>query len=170
MHVVQAEHYLADDVCGLALGEAVEFGQSVEQLTALDNLRNDVVIVIIFNEVHNPNDIGMRFFTENLQLILQQFNIDVLLLNRGLMHDLDGEGLLTVLVHAQLDGSEGALAQGFAEEVPIINILQLFELFEITHVQRFLAILRLPIKSTFLARGVRIIPISTAISIHLLMI
>lgn len=52
-----------------------------------------------------------------------------MLLDCSLGHDLDGERLSTVLVHAQSDQAEGALAEGLAEHVSSFDILKLFERF-----------------------------------------
>ena len=42
----------------------------------------------------------MRLLSKNLQLILQQFDVDMLLLDGSLVHDFDGERLLTIFMHA----------------------------------------------------------------------
>ena len=94
----------------------------------------------------------------------------MLLFYSGFVHYFNGKSLLTILMHTQFDSSKCTLAEGFAKEVTIVNILQFFKFFEIAHVQWLFAILFLPIQVSFLSRCVWIVPISAAISVHLLVV
>ena len=75
VHVVEAEHDLMDDVGGLRLGEACELGQSLEELTALDELGDDVVVFIVFYQINDAYNVWMRFFTKYRKLVLKQFDV-----------------------------------------------------------------------------------------------
>ena len=94
----------------------------------------------------------------------------MLLFYSGFVHYFNGKSLLTILMHTQFDSSKCTLAEGFAKEVTIVNILQFFKFFEIAHVQWLFAILFLPIQVSFLSRCVWIVPISAAVSVHLLVV
>lgn len=65
VHIVQAKHYLMDDVGRLRFRKAIELGQSFEQFATLDELRDHIVVVSVFDEVYNPYDVGMGFLAEN---------------------------------------------------------------------------------------------------------
>ena len=82
----------------------------------------------------------MRLLAEDLQLVLQQFDVDVLLLNGHLVHDFDCERFLTIFVHAEFDCAKCALSERLAKEISIVNVLQFLKLLEIAHMQRLLAI------------------------------
>ena len=96
----------------------------------------------------------------------------MLLLDRRLVHDFDCKGFLTVFVHAELDGSEGALPERLTEEITILNILELLEFLEVVHMQGLLALVAIDrafLRGPLITRSIRIVCISTAVpSIHLL--
>lgn len=71
VHIVQAEHDLMDDVGGLRLGEYGQLRQPFEQLAALHELRHHVVVVVVLDQVHDPDDVGVRLLTQNGQLVLE---------------------------------------------------------------------------------------------------
>lgn len=135
MHVVQSKHHLVDDVGGLTLSEARDLGEALEKFTASNKLRNNIITFMIFHEIDNSDDVGVRLLTEDGQFVLEQLYVNLLLLDGLLLHDLDGKSLTTALVHAQTDHSERTLAQCFAEYVSILDIPHFLELFVIINVE-----------------------------------
>ena len=141
VQVVQPEHNLVDDVSSLALSEDVQLGQSLEKLAALHELRDNIIIVVVLDQVDDADDVGVTLLAENGQLILQELNINSLLLYHLLGHYLDRELQIGGLVPAHEHLAERALTQLLVREgVPLVHVLRLhvFELLEVVHVERLL--------------------------------
>ena len=61
VHVVESQHDLVDDVHSLALCEAGNLWKSLEKLTTFYKLRHNVVIVVVFDQVNDSDDVWVRF-------------------------------------------------------------------------------------------------------------
>lgn len=59
-----------DDVCSLCLTETLQLGESLEKLATLDDLRYNVEVFIVFQQVHYSNDVRVTFAAKNAQLVL----------------------------------------------------------------------------------------------------
>ena len=95
-------------------------------------------------------------------------------LDRRLVHDFDRKSFLAVLVLAKLHRSEGALSEGLAKKVAVINVLELLEFLEVVHMEGLLALVAIDrafLRGPQITRSIRIVCVSTAVpSIHLLQI
>ena len=70
MHIIKSEHDLTNYVGCLTLRKAIKLRQTIKQLTAFDNLWDNIIIFIVFDQINYPNNIRMRLLAEDLQLIL----------------------------------------------------------------------------------------------------
>ena len=127
VHIVESEHDLVDDIGSLGLREAVDLDESLEKLAAFDYLRDYVVVLLVFQQVDYSDDVWMRFLAKDRELVLKELDVNLLLLDSLLLHDLDRKRLLAVLVHAEAHCSERSLAQSLAEEIPLIDVLDSLE-------------------------------------------
>ena len=69
MQVVEPQHNLPDNIDRLSLCETFQFLKTFEQLSALHNLWNDIIIVFIFQQINNSDDFRMTFATQDAELI-----------------------------------------------------------------------------------------------------
>ena len=134
MKIVQAQHDLIDNICGLALGEVLDLCKSIEELASFDEFWDDIAIFIILQEVNDPDQVGMRLLSKQWQLVLQELLVYFFRLNSFLRHDFDCEGFACVFVATLFDDAEGSFAQLLALDVSWFDILYFFESFVIVHV------------------------------------
>ena len=128
MHVIEPQHELVNYVGRLTLCESRQLGEFVEELSALSQLGDDVNVVIVLDQIDDPDYVWMRLLAKNLELVLEQLNKNVRLFNQSLFDDFHGECLAAVSVLTDLDNSELATAQSFAESVPALDVFDPFEL------------------------------------------
>ena len=95
----------------MQLGEAAARKQTLEELATLEQLRHDVVVLVVLNKLNDAHDTRVRLLSQYLQLIHKQLYVDLLLLNLLLLHDLDGKGLASRDLLADAHGTESALTE-----------------------------------------------------------
>lgn len=59
MHVIKSQHDLVNDVRCLALCESIDLRESVEKLSALGQLRNDINVFTILDQIDYPDYVRM---------------------------------------------------------------------------------------------------------------
>ena len=59
MHIIESEHNLMNDVDHLAFGKRISLGESFEQLTAFNELRDHIVVFRVFYQIDNSDDVGV---------------------------------------------------------------------------------------------------------------
>lgn len=70
MQVIETKHHLIDNIRCYLLCKVVHLGKSLEQLSAFHELTHHVVVLIVFYQVHNSDDIWVRFRPQNGKLVL----------------------------------------------------------------------------------------------------
>ena len=100
VHIIETKHNLVNYVNSLRLSKARHFGKPIKQFPTFYDLRHNIVIVSIFNQINDSDEIRVRFFSKDRQLILKKLHVNLLLLDLLLRHNLDSECLLSVLMHA----------------------------------------------------------------------
>jgi hypothetical protein len=91
MHIIESQHNLMNNINHLTFRKRTDLGKSLEQLTALHELRYHIVVLRVFNLVNHTNEIGVTLLTQDRKLVLKKLNVNFLLFNCLLLHDLDGE-------------------------------------------------------------------------------
>jgi len=69
MQVIEPQHHLPHDIDSLSLRETFQFLKTFEQLSALHNLWNYIIIVFIFQQINNSDDFRMTFAPQDAELI-----------------------------------------------------------------------------------------------------
>ena len=53
------------DISRLIFRETCHLGKSFEKLATFDNLRDDIIVLIVLYQVNNSYDVWMTFFSQN---------------------------------------------------------------------------------------------------------
>ena len=77
----------------------------------------------------------MTLFSQDREFILKKLNVDLLLFDLTLGHDLDSKNLSGSFMSALSDHSECSLTNDFAKLIPTFNTLHKLELFEVIYVK-----------------------------------
>mgnify|MGYP006091901929 CR=1 FL=1 len=133
MHVVESKHNLMDNIYSLRFSEGRHFWKSIEKLTTFHDLRHNVVVVGIFDQINDSDDVRMRFFAKDWKFILEELDVYLLFLDLTLCHNLDCECLLGIFMHAKSHKAKCALTKPLTECIPWINILHFLELLVVSH-------------------------------------
>ena len=110
MQVIEPEHNLMNDISCLPFWKTNELCQPFEKFTSFDSFRHHVVVVDVFDQVDDPDDIWMTFATQNGKFVLQKFDVNLLLLYLLLCHNFDSEFFSGGIVRAETHKSEGSLS------------------------------------------------------------
>ena len=99
-----------DNVGRLRLGEYGQLCEALEQLAAFDELRNDVVVVVIFDQIHDTDDVGVRLLAKDGELVLEKLYIDLLFFDLFFDHYLNGKFEAGRIVDANENLAESTLS------------------------------------------------------------
>ena len=89
VHVVEAAQNLPRDVGGVFLGELFLLQNAIVELAAVHQLRDNVVVAIVFEDFMHLHETWMVGLHENTQLAELQLHEDRVLLQLALVDDLD---------------------------------------------------------------------------------
>ena len=139
MHYIGRVH-VADCVCDLedegrrvALRErnplARDSGESLEQVSILQELQSHVIVRVILEEIEHSHDIRMGDMLQDSQFLLHQRSIDLSLVHFTLGDYFDGARHLSVDVTRFIDFAELACAELSLKVVLILNVVDFMESF-----------------------------------------
>ena len=98
VHVVESEAELLDNVGGSVFRERTLFLNHVEQITARNQLHDNVVASAIFHELKDASNVGVDRLLEHIQLVRVELLIDIGYLEAALFDDLNSAGHTRFLV------------------------------------------------------------------------
>lgn len=127
-----------DDVCCLALREMGQLGKALEQLASFDQLRHNIVVFLVFDQVDDADDIRMRLLSQDRELILQELDINFLFLNLPLGHYFHRKDLSRRPVRAVPDDTERSFSKLVSKRISVFDSVHELELFEVVYMQRTL--------------------------------
>ena len=127
MHVVQRQQELLDNIRCIVLGEASLFTDHFQQVAPRNEFHDDVVVAIIFHQLKDARDVGMKRGLEDLKLILIELLVHLIFPEGRLANDFDGAGNLRLPVLAELDRSKGAASYFSRHRVMFLKPLDFLE-------------------------------------------
>ena len=126
VHVVQGQCCLIDTHRGLLFGKLLFLDNSVVEFTAGDQFAHNIEIVIIFDKLVDPGDVGVVRGGENVQLLRHQVEQDLVFVDFVFLDCLDRILFAGILVSAGAHFTERTLAQDFTDFVKLAHILYEF--------------------------------------------
>ena len=136
MQIIEPKHDLPNNVDRLSLGETLELLKPFEELAPFDDLGDDVIIVLVFQQIHNANDLGMAFAAQDAQLVFEQRQKDFSFSNHFFLHNFYCEFVPGVIQFALAHFAKSALAEVVPQGVLLLNVFNVFKFFVLVHSKR----------------------------------
>ena len=135
MHIIKPEHNLINNISSVGFRKFLDFGQSLEKFTALNEFWDNVVVVGVFNQFNYPNYVGVAVILKMVKLILKQLLVNLIFHYFFLVNNFNGKIWPSYNVSANSDDTESILAKLFSKFVSLADILHKLKCFEIIHMQ-----------------------------------
>lgn len=90
-----------------------------------------VVELVVFEDVYDLDQIRVRALAQDLDLRHKQLVIHFLAIQRLLIDHFNCAGLQAAFMLTQFKDTVRAFGQGLPEQIPIVDVLHLFQLFEL---------------------------------------
>lgn len=101
----------------------------------MNELRDDVIIVLVLHEIDDPDDLRVTLLAEYGQLVLQKLQVHLPLPDHLLLHNLERKLGPRVDVNAFSNLSKSAAAQKVTHLIFFTDVVDFFELLVIHHAQ-----------------------------------
>lgn len=110
VHEVESKEDLLDHMSRLRLSELLQASNLCKQITASNDLHDDVVVSLVFQKLIDSSDVGVLDGLQNLELVLVQLLVHLRLIQLSLLDGFDGAGHVSLPVTAEMHGAESTLS------------------------------------------------------------
>jgi hypothetical protein len=135
MHIIDGQKQLPHDNGRSSLVKGPHLANTLVKLSSLNQLRNDIVVLLILKQLENPHNVWMCLyklqaiysFFEHLELVVHEINENLVFLDLLFLDYLDGTRHLGLQMARSPYFPERTLTDGVLQLVDFVNVFRLFE-------------------------------------------